>query len=456
MLEDGSLFEGIGFGYRTDVIGEVVFNTGMVGYTETLTDPSYRGQILCLTYPLIGNYGVPSRDVKDEFGLPKYFESDEIQVKGLLIHNLAAIASHWSCIKTLDKWLHEEKIPGIYGIDTRRLTKLLRINGVMKGAMKVEDSDPMTSLTADSNTAYEDERLRTFERIKDHSYDAQNFMHEVSTKKPIKYAKASSSSARIKTIVLLDTGTKYSIIRNILKMGFNVIRLPWNTPFKEIMQYEPSGVVISNGPGDPKICSETVRTASQLIKISKPTLGICLGLQILALAGGASTYKLKFGHRGQNKPCNNLHNNMTYITSQNHGYGVSPETLERAEFKIWFSNTDDNTVEGIEHGSKPIIAVQFHPEASPGPNDCVFVFRRFKEMIEGTDYSFPSSLDTNLQASIYPSDINYSGLRTRTNTNRDDGTSKNEKLYNESTNNFKFESVPDRKKINNRRKYDTG
>jgi carbamoyl-phosphate synthase small subunit len=428
----------------------------MVGYVETLTDPSYRGQILCLTYPLIGNYGVPSRSEKDEFGLPKYFESEEIQIKGLLIHNLAALASHWSCVKTLDRWLYEEKIPGIYGVDTRRLTKLLRMNGIMKGAMFVEESSPMDSSVSDSSPTYQAERVRIYESIKGHSYGAQNFMPEVSTKKPHKYTTLNSTSGKVKTIVLLDTGTKYSIIRNILRMGFNVVRLPWDTPFEEVMRYKPSGVVISNGPGDPKICGKTVRTASELIKVSTPILGICLGLQILALAGGADTYKLKFGHRGQNKPCNNLQNHITYITSQNHGYGVAPETLERGEFKIWFSNTDDDTVEGIEHTFKPIIAVQFHPEASPGPNDCIFIFRRFKDLIDCTDGSCPSSLDTNLHVSRSEDVNDYSATGTKTNTNRKNYSLESEDWRDQSSNVSEFESNPGKKKLNNRRKHDAG
>lgn len=453
VLEDGSLFDGIGFGYKTSVVGEVVFNTGMVGYTEMLTDPSYRGQILCLTYPLVGNYGVPSQTVRDEFGLPKYFESDQIQVKGLLIHNLTAIASHWSCIKTLDQWLYEEKIPGIYDIDTRRLTKLLRINGVMKGAMLVRQSLSSSSMT-DSTSTHEEEKQRMYQSIQGHRYDAQNFMHEVSTKRPVTYTKIKSAPAGVKTIVLLDTGTKYSIIRNILKMGFNVVRLPWDASFDEVMRYNPSGVIISNGPGDPKICSETVKTASELIKISKPTLGICLGQQILALAGGADTYKLKFGHRGQNKPCLNLRNNITYITSQNHGYGVASETLERGDFKIWFSNTDDDTVEGIEHASKPIIAVQFHPEASPGPNDCVFVFQRFKELIENLDFSRPRLVDTDLPSSDGENITKYSPTKMKKSTDVKNGFSSSENLSDNFSKKSEHESIANKNMSRNRRKYD--
>ncbi len=363
MLEDGSVFDGIGFGYCSEVSGEVVFNTGMVGYTETLTDPSYRGQILCLTYPLVGNYGVPSFDIKDEYGLPKFFESDKVQVKALLLHDLSDIASHWSCTKTLDQWLYEEKIAGIYGIDTRELTKKLRVNGVMMGAVIV------------SKSPIDDSHL--MQVIRRAKYEGLNFMPEVSTIGPQEYG-----DKKRDCIVVLDTGVKYSIIRNILRTGYRVIRLPWNSTYDQVMSYSPKGVVISNGPGDPRICTDTIDTATKLIKTSTPTLGICLGNQILALAGGASTYKLKFGHRGQNKPCIDRRSNHVYVTSQNHGYGVDPMSLGKTGFKVWFENADDDTVEGIEHNSKPIIAVQFHPEASPGPYDCMFVFDRFKKMIE--------------------------------------------------------------------------
>jgi carbamoyl-phosphate synthase small subunit len=361
MLEDGSLFDGIGFGYPSEIAGEVVFNTGMVGYTETLTDPSYRGQILCLTYPLIGNYGVPSFDVKDEYGLPKFFESERIQVKALLIHDLSDIASHWSCVKTLDQWMYEEKIPGIYGIDTRALTKKLRVQGVMMGAVVV------------SQKAVEADLKKALTRAK---YEGLNFMPEVSTSTPREYGDRGNEC-----IAVLDTGVKYSIIRNILRTGYRVVQLPWDATYEQIISHKPKGVVISNGPGDPKVCTSTIRTAARLIKTDTPTLGICLGNQILALASGADTYKLKFGHRGQNKPCVDKRNSQVYVTSQNHGYGIDPKGLSKSGFKVWFSNADDDTIEGIEHKTKPVIAVQFHPEASPGPYDCMFVFDRFKQII---------------------------------------------------------------------------
>jgi carbamoyl-phosphate synthase small subunit len=391
VLEDGSVFEGIGFGYRADVVGEVVFNTGMVGYTETLTDPSYRGQILCLTYPIIGNYGVPSPEDIDEFGLPRFFESDKIQVRGLIIHDLSIVASHWSCVKTLDEWLYEQRIPGIYNIDTRELTKKLRVNGVMIGAM----SFSVVQEGVKTNSEIDFKGLAAL--IRNHRYDQQNFMPEVSTSKPREYGDKARD-----TLVLLDTGTKNSIIRNILRIGFRVVILPWDSSFEEVMFYKPKGIVISNGPGDPKVCKTAIKTATQLIRASVPTLGICLGLQILALAAGADTYKLKFGHRGQNKPCIDLQGNRAYITSQNHGYGIDLKSLDNTGFKLWFSNVDDQTVEGIAHESKPIIGVQFHPEASPGPYDCMFVFDRFKELLDkfyGSS-SAASTVDKNPKAKI--------------------------------------------------------
>ena len=363
VLEDGSTYRGTGFGYPKTVGGEFVFNTGMVGYTETLTDPSYRGQILCLTYPLIGNYGVPSNSIKDSFGLPKYFESDNIQVSGLIVHEISNVANHRECHKTLDQWLFDEKIPGISGIDTRDLTKKIRIKGVMKGALSVSENEINTK-----------ELLGI---IKNTKYDGFNFMSQVSIDTTIEYG-----DPTLEPIVLIDTGTKYSIIRNVLRMGYRVIRVPWDTSFSKIISYKPKGIIISNGPGDPKMCNSTIETVVKLFESTLPILGICLGNQIIALAAGGDTYKLKFGHRGQNKGCTDLNTNQTFITSQNHGYGVKSNTLNKTGFKAWYVNSDDDTIEGIKHKSKPIIAVQFHPEASPGPYDCMHVFEEFKELVE--------------------------------------------------------------------------
>lgn len=363
VLEDGSTYRGIGFGYPKTVGGEFVFNTGMVGYTETLTDPSYRGQILCLTYPLIGNYGVPSNSIKDGYGLPKYFESDSIQVSGLIVHEISDVANHRECDKTLDQWLYEEKIPGISGIDTRDLTKKIRIKGVMKGALSVSENEINSR-----------ELLNTIKKTK---YDGFNFMSQVSIDTIVEYG-----DPTLEPIVLIDTGTKYSIIRNILTMGYRVIRVPWDTSFNKIISYKPKGIIISNGPGDPKMCNSTIETVVKLFESTLPILGICLGNQIIALAAGGDTYKLKFGHRGQNKGCTDLNTNQTFITSQNHGYGVKSNTLNKTGFKAWYINSDDDTIEGIKHETKPIIAVQFHPEASPGPYDCMHVFEEFRDLVE--------------------------------------------------------------------------
>ncbi|MDQ4074487.1 MAG: glutamine-hydrolyzing carbamoyl-phosphate synthase small subunit [Thermoproteota archaeon] len=376
ILDDGSNFTGIGFGYPKSVMGEIVFNTGMVGYTETLTDPSYRGQILCFTYPSIGNYGVPSEKDLDEFGLPKYFESNQIQAAGLIVHDLSNVSSHWSCVKTLDEWLYQQKIPGIYGVDTRQLTKKIRINGVMNGKLVINNNDNKDN--GDNNNDGTANLLANDnpDSKSSFNYDSCNFMPEVSVQNPVFYGKKSDP-----LIALIDTGTKNSIIRNLVKSGFSVIRLPWNAPAEQILSYNPRGVVISNGPGDPVICKETILAASKIIDSSIPTLGICLGHQILAIAGGAKTTKLKFGHRGQNKTCVDLVSNHSFITSQNHGYGVELNSLKNTDFDLWFQNIDDKTVEGIKHKLKPVMGVQFHPEASPGPFDCLFVFDIFKNLV---------------------------------------------------------------------------
>lgn len=363
ILDDGTVYEGKGFGYSKTVFGEIVFNTGMVGYPETLTDPSYSGQILTLTYPLVGNYGVPDTSIKDEDGIPKYFESGKIQVRGLVIHELSMVASHWNLSETLDKWLYDEKIPGISEIDTRSLTKKLRKSGVMMAALAVSDNE------------IDDEEIK--KQLKSApKYNYEKFMDEVSTKTENEYGSEQNC------VVVIDTGVKNAILRNLRNLGYKVIRVPWNYTIEKILKLNPKGVVISNGPGDPKNCPETIKTAKSLIDKNIPTLGICLGAQILGVAGGAETYKLKYGHRGQNKPCLNLENNQVFVTSQNHGYCIDPESLKNSEFDLWFTNVDDKTVEGIKHKKSRCIAVQFHPEASPGPYDCKYVFEKLKTLME--------------------------------------------------------------------------
>ncbi|KAF6250203.1 MAG: carbamoyl-phosphate synthase (glutamine-hydrolyzing) small subunit [Nitrosopumilus sp. YT1] len=363
VFDDGTVIDGQGFGYSTTVFGEIVFNTGMVGYPEALTDPSYNGQILTLTYPLIGNYGVPDPSIKDDDGISKFFESDKIQVRGLVVHELSLTASHWNLSMTLDEWMHNEKIPGISGIDTRELTKKLRTGGVMMAALVVSDSE------------IDVEEIKKQLSSAPH-YNSEQFMEIVSTKQERVYGDDK------KSVVVIDTGAKNAILRNIRQMGYKVILLPWNVTYEKIISYNPKGVVLTSGPGDPQNCPDTIDTAKKLIENNIPTLGICLGAQIIGIAGNTETYKLKYGHRGQNKPCVNLENNQVYVTSQNHGYGITPESLEKSEFNLWFTNADDKTVEGIKHKKQNCIAVQFHPEAAPGPFDCKFVFEELKHLME--------------------------------------------------------------------------
>ncbi|MBS1268627.1 MAG: GMP synthase [glutamine-hydrolyzing] subunit A [Nitrosopumilus sp.] len=335
----------------------------MVGYTEALTDPSYNGQILTLTYPLVGNYGVPDPTVKDNDGIPKFFESEKIQIRGLVVHELSHTASHWNLSMTLDEWMYNEQVPGISGIDTRELTKKLRTSGVMMAALVVSESEIDVEKIKKELSAVP-------------NYNSEQFMNEVSTKEEKIFGNDE------KSIVVIDTGAKNAIIRNVRELGYTAILVPWDTSFEKVMSYNPKGVVLSSGPGDPQNCPATIDTAKKLIEENIPTLGICLGAQIIGIAGNTETYKLKYGHRGQNKPCVNLENNQVYVTSQNHGYGIKPESLDASDFKLWFTNADDKTVEGIKHKKQNCIAVQFHPEAAPGPFDCKFVFEELKQLME--------------------------------------------------------------------------
>jgi carbamoyl-phosphate synthase small subunit len=342
VLEDNTSFVGYSFGYPRQVSGEVVFNTGMIGYPESMTDPSYRGQILVLTYPLIGNYGVPGE--KKEDGLLRFFESDKIQVEGLVIADYSKNYSHWNATKSLSEWMREQRVPGVYNVDTRELTKKLRNKGTMLGKI-----------------------VHLNERIAFHDQSKRNLVSEASIKEPQRYGKGS------RTVVLVDCGTKNSIIRAFLKRNFTVIRVPWDYDFTS----EPAdGFIISNGPGDPKKCTKTISHVQQMLSQNIPVLGICLGSQILALAAGANTYKLKFGHRSQNQPCLETGTNRCYITAQNHGYAVDANTLPQ-DWREWFINGNDQTNEGIKHISKPFFGAQFHPEASPGPDDTEFLFDMF-------------------------------------------------------------------------------
>ncbi|MFC1647809.1 glutamine-hydrolyzing carbamoyl-phosphate synthase small subunit [Patescibacteria group bacterium] len=346
VLEDGTKIEGTSFGADVDCAGEVVFNTGMMGYPESFTDPSYTGQILTLTYPLIGNYGVPG-DEKDKFKIPKNFESSKIHIKGLIVSEHCEKPSHWNSVRTLAKWLKENKVPAISGIDTRALTQKLREKGTMLGKIM---RDP------DKNMEF-------------YNPDLDNLVAKVSCKRPITY------KAGRKKVVLMDCGAKNNIIRSLLARNITVIRVPWNYDFIE-KGVKFDGVFISNGPGDPTMITETHEIIKKCYKLGKPIMGICLGNQIMAIAAGGKTYKLKYGHRAQNQPCTDVKTGRCYITSQNHGFAVRKQSLPTG-FEPLFVNANDKTVEGIKHKRKPFMAVQFHPEATPGPNDTNYLFDEF-------------------------------------------------------------------------------
>jgi carbamoyl-phosphate synthase small subunit len=348
LLEDGSAFTGRAFGFPAAVGGEVVFNTGMVGYPEALTDPSYKGQILALTYPIIGNYGVPGHP--DRTGLDGPFESSAIQIAGLVVSEEVSSYSHWSATRSLAQWLGEHGIPALSGIDTRALTKRLRERGTMLGKIVVGEHDV---------------------ELRDPNKD--NLVSFVSIKERVVYPAGPTR------IVVVDCGCKHNIMRSLLGRGLTVIRVPWDYDF---LDEDFDGLVISNGPGDPKMCADTIGHVRRAMERGYPIFGICLGHQILALAADADTYKLKFGHRGQNQPCTQVGTIRCYITSQNHGYAVDDRTLSN-DWIPWFVNANDGTNEGIRHRSRPFMSVQFHPEAAPGPVDTGFLFDTFAGLING-------------------------------------------------------------------------
>jgi len=345
-LEDGTVMQGMAFGASRPVAGEVVFNTGMVGYPETLTDPSYTGQILVITYPLVGNYGVPGNRSVDD--LDASFESEKIRIAGLVVSEVAENHNHWNAAKSLHQWLLAQKIPAVSGIDTRLLTKRLRQKGSMLGTM-APNGNP----------------IDYYDPNKD------NLVSRVSVSEPVVYERGK------KKVILVDCGCKNNIIRSLLQRNITVTRVPWDYDFSG-ERYD--GVLISNGPGDPKMCSLTFEHIRKAMEADKPIFGICLGNQILALAAGADTYKLKFGHRSQNQPCLEAGTKRCYITSQNHGYAVDTETLGN-DWRVWFTNANDGTNEGIRHCSRPFFSVQFHPEAKPGPVDTDFLFDRFERLL---------------------------------------------------------------------------
>lgn len=354
VLEDGSLFYGEGFGALGEANGELVFNTGMTGYVEALTDPSYAGQILMMTYPLIGNYGV----------CPEDFESDGVKVEGFVVREVCETPSNWRSEKSLPKLLEEQGVPGIQGVDTRMLTKKLRVHGTMKSALLVYEEGEKPDIQG----LIEKTRMQP-------AITELDVVPKVCVKEP----KIIECGCRL-DVVLIDCGVKLSIIRQLQNYA-NIILVPYNTPADEILTYDPDGVLISNGPGDPQRVKETVETARRLA--GKVVLyGICLGHQIISLALGAKTYKLKFGHRGANQPVKDLETGRVFISTQNHGFAVDKGTLEEAGLVLTQINLNDNTVEGFKHRELPIKAVQYHPEAGPGPHDTYFFFEDFARTME--------------------------------------------------------------------------
>ncbi|MBI4019555.1 MAG: glutamine-hydrolyzing carbamoyl-phosphate synthase small subunit [Candidatus Aenigmarchaeota archaeon] len=340
VLENGSVFEGQSFGSPAITSGEVVFNTGMTGYTETISDPSYKGQILCQTFPLIGNYGIDEND----------FESASPKIEGYVTSEDCKTPSHRSAFSTLHETLKKHGIPGISGIDTRRLTKILRAKGTMLGA--ISDTPIMPDIKDPNQT---------------------DLVSLVTVKQPIIYQGTGP------TIAVIDCGAKENIIRSLLARDARVLRLPASYSADKIMSYAPQGILISNGPGDPTMAKSTISAVQQLMEYKIPIFGICLGMQILALSMGGATRKLKFGHRGQNHACIDVKTNKCYITSQNHGYEVNnlPDYAEATMLDI-----NDRTMEGMTHKTLPFFAVQFHPEASPGPRDTEFLFDKFIELMK--------------------------------------------------------------------------
>jgi len=354
VLEDGTELSGVSFGAQCACAGEVVFNTGMAGYVEALTDASYRGQILVLTYPLVGNYGVPAP--REAGSIERPYESDRIQVQGLVVQDYVDDYSHGTATRSLGEWLGGEGIPAITGIDTRFLTRHLREKGTMQGSLIIDDSDVQPTNTPPA------------------SVDMQNVFDLVAPEEPTHY-----EGGELK-ILVVDIGAKDNIVRSLLARNTSVIRQSWNSDLISAAQ-ECDGVMLSNGPGDPKDLApliEQIRTLMQ--SYEKPIFGVCLGHQIMALAAGADTYKLKYGHRGVNQPVQELLSRRCYVTSQNHGYAVKDDSLP-ADWESWFININDGTNEGIRSITKPFFSVQFHPEASPGPQDTGYLFDEFLRLV---------------------------------------------------------------------------
>jgi len=376
-LEDGSVFEGAGYGARASSCGEVCFNTSMTGYQEILTDPSYKAQIVTMTYPLIGNYGVNEQDV----------ESWKPHVSGFVVRELSPVVSNWRADTSLHEYLEKNGIPGIQGVDTRALTKKLRVRGAMNGFLTTKSMTPEEAVG----------RAKAWEGIV-----GVDYVKEVTHKRAFAWDEKDEQSARFNLvrgnavedarnvrdplppadvpIIALDFGMKYNIARQLRQVGFKVQVVPATTNAAEVLEYKPAGIFLSNGPGDPSALGYAVNTVGELLKTGIPMFGICLGHQILGQAFGGKTFKLKFGHRGGNQPVKDLNSGRVEITSQNHGFAVDPASLP-SDVAVDRINLNDQTVEGMRHKTKPVFCVQYHPEASPGPHDSAPLFREFRELV---------------------------------------------------------------------------
>ncbi|KAG0317412.1 hypothetical protein BGZ99_006318, partial [Dissophora globulifera] len=383
VLQDGSSYQGISFGAESkSIAGECVFQTGMVGYPESLTDPSYRGQILVLTFPLVGNYGVPSRETMDSLlkDLPQHFESSEIHIAGLIVGQYSQDFSHYLATSSLGDWLREYNIPAIYGIDTRAMTKKIRSKGVMLGKILFP-----ISLVGPTVIPADTEWMSQCQNVGWIDPNARNLVAEVSLKEPKVYAPKASQAVlgpngKPLRILAVDVGMKYNQIRCFVNRGVEMKIVPWNYDFNLDTDYD--GLFISNGPGDPIMTTITIANLTKALHIARtPIFGICLGHQLLALASGATTKKMKFGNRGHNIPCTNLISGRCYITSQNHGYAVDVNTLPETFMEL-FVNANDGSNEGIIHKTLPIFSVQFHPESTPGPRDTEFLFDVFIKSVD--------------------------------------------------------------------------
>ena len=353
VLEDGSIYEGYSFGAEDTTFGEVVFNTSMSGYQEMLTDPSYAGQILVPTYPLIGNYGINQSD----------FESRQIQVRGFVVREYCAVPSHWQSTSSLHEYLQGSGIPGLSGIDTRALTRRLRSAGVMMGIIT-------------SEMAPED-ALKELKNLP--SYGSIDFVKEVATHKPYQWELPPDIAKHKRHIIIVDMGLKYNIARILARLGCSITVVPCTMPSSEILDLKPHGIVLSPGPGDPALLDYLIKTVKELV-YKKPVMGICLGHQLIGRSFGAGTFKLKFGHRGGNHPVCDLATGGVNITTQNHGYAVDNDSV-KGGLEVSQINLNDGTVEGFRHRELPLLSIQYHSEGSPGPQDNVYLFQRFLEMV---------------------------------------------------------------------------